>query len=154
MITVGVDTGRKTGWAVAHGTRIVDCGLVLVDDCHAVRLPRVYGGQVVIEVPDRIDPHVDPRDIITLALRAGRAVEYYLGRGNAVRTITPVSWKGSVPKHIHEARIRSALSEHEAATVAERMKAIPDGFRNNTWDAVGITLWAVGRDSNRKDGTK
>lgn len=154
-LTLGVDSGAASGWGLARRDRIVDCGVAVLDDVRAIRIPAIYGGLVVVEIPDRVDTDkgVQIRDIVRLAVRAGRVVERYLDRGNHVRTVAPVQWKGSVPKPIHNARIMSALDPAELAMVADRQRAIPEKLRHNLIDALGITLWAIGRDVNRGKGS-
>jgi hypothetical protein len=50
----------------------------------------------------------------------------------------PGAWKGNVPKAAHHRRLRRALTKEE-------MKKAPPEREHDSWDAVGIGLFATGR---------
>lgn len=142
--TLAFDSGRATGWALSDGARLVDCGLVKVQDDRHIAAPRLYACRVVIEYP--IDRNqVDPNDLIKLGSRCGRLQERYLERGNRVDFVYPSTWKGSVSKEICERRTKAELTDRERAIVDSSLSLIAPGLQNNVWDAVGILLWSVGR---------
>lgn len=155
MIAVAIDPGKSMGWAVYQTSqgwygsavppenwRLMWCGatdgdapafpsvVVLpigrVDLCY-IEKPQVYH--------DNHAKRVDPNDLITLACRAGFAA----GRVNALRTvyILPRDWKKQVPKPIHHGRIAKHLDAREVRLL--------DGAKEDTWDAVGLGLFGLGR---------
>lgn len=152
MLITAFDSGTYTGWAQALNGRIICCGLVRVfPDRPMKELPASGSGLVIVEKPvhRREGKTVDPNDLITLGIKVGRLVETYLVLGNQVRTIKPTDWKGSVPKAIQNTRDAAALDGPESVIVGRAMKTIPDSYQNNTWDAIGIALWAARREKER-----
>ena len=77
---------------------------------------------------------IDPQDLIDVNLVAGA-----LG----TQWVFPHIWKGSVPKAIHQRRIRSKLLDSEIR-VLDKCE-VAESYLHNTVDAVGIGLWALGR---------
>ena len=135
---LSIDPGEDTGWAQSLHGRIVACGLN--------RPPFTRGtDRVVIEQPEyRPHSRVDPNGLITLAIRVGRAAERAVIIGvDLVDLVKPSTWKGSVPKPIHNARVRAALDPAEQAILAACK--CPAGKLNNVIDAIGLNLWALGR---------
>lgn len=62
---------------------------------------------------------------------------------------TPVQWKGSVPKEIHNARVLARLSDAELRAIPK----LPKSKLHNVIDAIGLGLWALGRmTQERKAG--
>lgn len=100
---------------------------------------------LVIEYPqayrrERGSKGEDPNDLIAVGCVAGailatvRALQFHL--------IYPASWKGQVPKDIHNERVRKRLAPDELRT----LEAIrPAGKAHNAIDAIGIGLWYLGR---------
>lgn len=93
----------------------------------------------------------DPNDLITLALVAGAIA----GGMRASRTkllvveYRPAEWKGQVPKHVMEKRVRRSLADHEH----ERVQLPSAGaLAHNVWDAIGIGLHHL-RAIRRRHGT-
>lgn len=94
---------------------------------------------VLIEVPEyQRGRRVNPNDLITLALRVGRIQGRVLAAGGTVELVTPSSWKGNVPKRIHNARTLARLTPEERVIV-------PANARHDVIDAIGIGLWRLGR---------
>jgi hypothetical protein len=56
--------------------------------------------------------------------------------------VEPGTWKGRLPKEIHQPRILATLTPEELALV---MAVKPPSLRHNTIDAVGIGLYHLGR---------
>lgn len=91
----------------------------------------------VIEAPSRAFDDVRESDIFDLAIAAGE-----IGRGFRHRLyVTPQTWKGQVPKAIHQrAHIWPKLSETERALLPTKKTEL-----KHVLDAVGIGLWYLGR---------
>jgi len=102
------------------------------------------GVKAVIEKPQvyRISK-ADPNDLIALSVVVGEWKEYLGQQGAEVELVTPKSWKGSVPKKIHNARVLSLLTKKEVALLPKRTRA--KDYDHNLLDAVGLGLWRMGR---------
>ncbi len=116
--------------------------------------PRI--DNIVIEVPV-IYPNGKerPNDLMRLARVAGGAGALAcLSYPNAeLYLATPLQWKGSVPKRIHQARICSKLGwEYKQVHTHSYPTEIPnaavmgaEGFKSRDWkhvlDAIGLGLW-------------
>lgn len=147
---LAIDPGADSGWAVynTRGSVLEACGLAGAARTRT-KLPLEGVTRVLIERP-MIYPggrqEARPRDVITLALRAGE-------RGGAVRAATgvepeyvePRPWKGTIAKDTCHARIWARLSPDERAIVDKACVNIAPGLRHNVLDAVGIGLYGVGR---------
>jgi hypothetical protein len=95
------------------------------------------GAEAVVEEPEyRTGSRTPVRDLVQLALRAGVLVGLYRAWGSKVELVRPSRWKGSVPKEIHQRRIRAALEVEEHENLAQNHNAV---------DAVGLGLWKLGR---------
>lgn len=144
---LAVDPGADAGWAHfdPEQRRLVACGL-------NEQFMTAHVARVVIERP-MIYPggrqKARPADIIKLATRAGE----WGGLGRAFfgvepEYVEPAKWKGgSVPKSIHHARIWAVLSVDEQTVVSKAAAGIAPSKRHNLMDAIGIGLYAVGRQA-------
>lgn len=97
---------------------------------------------LVVEIPQvyqRAHSKGDPNDLIQLAGVAGAIVGRLSGAPNMLGPL-PAEWKGQVPKEIHHARVRAALTADELTRVA-----LPSAksLAHNVWDAVALGLWYV-----------
>lgn len=94
--------------------------------------PRVYFGK----------GRNDANDLFCLA-GVGAAFAAYLADYCDPQTVSvfPAQWKGQVPKAVMTKRIQSRLSPDEEAKVQKFSKT----YDHNTYDAVGILLWDMGR---------
>jgi hypothetical protein len=106
-----------------------------------------YAGQhLLIEIP-RVYPSgrqpVDPNDLITLAVRAGRLIEMSRGQLGTFETCFPSDWKAQVPDDILYKRLESVLSSEERVVVDAYKCA--KHTKHNMLDAIGIGLWKLGR---------
>lgn len=124
-----------------------------VAEFHDGTLRRVFYGRmityfwapevaVVVELPQvytRGSSKGDPNDLVDLAFSAGRLV----GNATNLRTVRPREWKGQLPKNVHHARVRKALSAAELAVLDACN--VPVSKRHNVLDAVGLGLWALRR---------
>jgi hypothetical protein len=99
--------------------------------------------RVVIEKPQVYQNlPVPPADLIDLHEMSS----IYVGMlGRQVEWVHPHTWKGSVKKAVMTARIPTHLTVEELPRV-ERVGAKD----HNTWDAVGIGLWALGRFDRKR----
>jgi hypothetical protein len=92
----------------------------------------------LIEEPT-IYPHskARPADVMALQLKVGELKGRFEAVGCKVDLVQPRTWKHSVPKPIHHARISKALTDAE--------RRLAEGARGDTWDAIGLGLWKLGR---------
>lgn len=134
--------GRLINAATVHTTQTDPMGLARrVWDWYVnVRVP--YGSDgtvaVVVENPqsyrtDAIDEHLESlRNTIT-------AIEELISplRPHKLR---PFTWKGNVPKPIHHARLARILGPEASVILGQ-----PPQIFHDTWDAVGLGLYALGR---------
>ena len=135
---ISIDPGARTGWAVWRDGTLVACGA-----CAPQSLPLGPYDECVIEWPrERRGGHASVASLVTLGAHAGEA----LGRIGATspRRVDPSEWKGQVPKperggnYIIARRVDAALREGEPAPAW-----LVSDF--DTWDAIGLGLWALGR---------
>lgn len=139
------DPGETTGWAlftngvlaIAQYEKFAD---VIVDPPCLERF-----ALVIIEKP-QWRPHerkIDINDLIELAVMVGELKRVYRSFGSDVNLVVPTTWKGSVPKEIHNRRVLSHLSPEELARVPLRPRSKkPD---HNAVDAIGLGLWKLRR---------
>lgn len=132
-----IDPGRVTGiawgdWSTLHG-----CARLRPD--MGERPPFTMAELVVAEMP--VLTSVGPgslltrgNDLITLGIRLGRLLESV--RCTNVRLVAPGSWKGQVPKNLHNQRVLARLSQSERRLVSDD---------HNVIDAVGLFLHTIGR---------
>ena len=162
MIAVGIDPDlHNTGIAVvespARGGKftILEAHIAKVDreytslhavldsikgihkwSCHTTHKPDI----VVIEGQEIYAGKTkNPESILRLAQVAGAAVgisqtieHRYLPR--------PKEWKGSVPKNIHQERIRAQIANLDPVTCWR-----PKSAHSHLWDAVGLAIWGINR---------
>lgn len=143
-MTLAIDPGEVSGWALFSDQTLVHCGV------HSRRtLPvKLDIDRAIIERP-LYRPHerVNPNDLITLALNAGE----HAGRLQAhgvfeISYVEPHVWKGgSIPKDISHARIFAKLEHAEKQIICAAGLMMAKGKQHNMLDAVGIGLFMVGR---------
>lgn len=102
-------------------------------------------GQVVY----KNDAKSNPADLIKLARASGVSAMYLAQITNDITVLDPIQWKGTVPKHIHQARILKELG-YESENIQAKGSAycIPTvNFLNLTKtqykhviDAIGLAL--------------
>lgn len=98
--------------------------------------------RVVVELPQVYSQRHwkgDPNDLIGVAATAGVIVGV-LGFYE-VEWVKPHSWKGNVPKQVHNARVLAALDDRRAAFDAVRT-SVPSSLLHNVIDAIGLGAWA------------
>lgn len=144
---IALDTGRNMGWALGHEKTLLGCGLLSLSPHTPIILPR-YSGVAHIEIPEwRPGNEKSPDKILVLARRAGRAEEWALSAGYSVVTHRPSEWKGNVPKEIHNRRTLGKLTPNERSIVENMCSTLAKV--DDVLDAVGLFLFAVGRNPNR-----
>ena len=80
---------------------------------------------------------------------------FVLGAAEGSGILAPVSeWKSTYPKTVHQPWILSALNAAELAILeratdrsVDQLRAVSQDAASDVVDAVGIGLWAVGRDA-------
>lgn len=145
MRSIAIDPGVCAGRADFDGQNLESCQVLPNREAWTrIHFPR--GSKVYIEKPQVYpeDP-VPPNDLITLALMVGKLAWEAEQDGCYVQLPTPHAWKGTVKKHIHNARVLKALTERERVMVLGVITKLPKAYRHNVIDAVGIGLWALQR---------
>ena len=132
-VLVAIDPGKSAGLAVFRDRELVRVLAVDGDD------PPALGGcdEIVCEIPHTGAGRMTLEDRATLCVRAGLLIGSVRRQGTAFRLVTPNDWKGQLPKAVSHKRIRAKLTAAELAL----LKGLP----HDSWDAVGIGLWALGR---------
>lgn len=140
---LAIDPGEDTGWALYDLGVLIACGLG--DPRPSNPLPI----EVLIERPEiRPGGRARPNDIITLALNAGEWAGRYRSEITKVSYVTPVGWKGSVPKTKHHPRILARLTFGETLVLTRSFELVAGSKEHNIVDAVGLGLHMVGRNAN------
>lgn len=154
MTLVAIDPGKKSaGVAIFRHGLLWDCELVRAPDhehmCIFAGLVGFAldnrGNEAMIEVP-RVYPkgHTpNPNDLIPVAVVAGVFGRVLAGKGARVRFVAPKTWKGSVPKVVHNNRVMKKLTGAELRVLDDC--GAPASLRHNVVDAVGIGLWTLRR---------
>ena len=158
MICVGLDPDTKqTGFAllsgssVMHASRIAPIKRYMPDEDNVVRMVRwAYlqlsefatssfpDPELVVIEGQQIQPYGNarPQSILTLGQVAGGLLGVAAAVWPGARFLfpTPVLWKGSVPKDIHQRRILSKVDWAEPDRVVGRSHVV---------DAIGLAYWGV-----------
>ena len=140
MITLAVDPGKCTGWALFDGARLRSCGTSAPPRFAEVR--NVVCDWLVIERPHEGAGKASKSDLVTLAARMG-AVKALVNAAN-VEEVLPVRWKGSTPKKIMTLRIGErwmTADDREAASAACRAFGVTASKMHNVLDAIGTGIW-------------
>lgn len=140
MRLLTVDPGQTTGWALFISNALIGAGAttkfelldrVIVVDRVVIEKPAWYGS----------DNKVDVNDLIELAVFVGEVKRKF--HPQPVDTVLPVTWKGTVPKKIHNQRVLNALTTEERELLPKRPRA--GDHDHNMLDAVGLGLWHLRR---------
>lgn len=142
---LAIDPGADMGWALFDGDALRSSGVGAPDGAVS-RVDRVVLERPMIYPPRR--QKARPRDVITLALRAGEAAGLYARRyGVEPEYFEPDVWKGgSIDKDVHHPRVWAALTDAEKRIVSMAAERIPQRKQHNMLDAIGIGLFALGRN--------
>ena len=159
MTLVSVDPGvNATGLAVFEdeelvGVRLLRAGSlrhmisVLVNEEWPVQFG--YPETVIIEQPTvyRRGGKGDSKDLISVAIVAGAAAAAYgcESLDQTIKFVEPRTWKGSVPKKVHNERILDKLRILELQYFNMCIDDVPSSLAHNMIDAVGIGLYDLGR---------
>lgn len=158
---VAIDPGNCAGWSVwtyeaDPGVLVAPPPVLMACGIGPPALGFSWARHVVVEVPEiRKDGPAPPRDIIVLAMNAGRHVERVRCHHPAAKAygFFPKRWKGNLSKDQHHAQVKAAMGIKcpvalQVATAAEL--EIPKSYRHNMWDGVALGLWAVARVGSLK----
>lgn len=144
---LALDPGATTGWAFFQDGLLEAAGYVKSTERFYYKPKKTLNVRsVLIELPQERHQggkKTDVRSIITLAVRVGELKREWESRGAQVELVWPTTWKGSVPKKIHNRRVLAALSKAERALLPLRPRA--KDHDHNMLDAVGEGLWKLGR---------
>lgn len=143
---VAIDPGETSGWAVfsSVGDHLIACGTHTEPPHLLTAVLGFTSYYAVIEKPVSYPmDKVDANDLITLAIRVGEWKAYLEQLGAEIELVKPRTWKGTVPKTIHNDRIVALLTEEEKALMPKRPRA--KTYDHNMLDAVGIGLWKLQR---------
>lgn len=137
LTLIGIDPGSITGWAIFKNKVLVKCGHGPLEKAIEATVEHAKWAHVVIESPQyRKYSKASVDDLIRLALRSGELAGLYRSKDAIVELVVPTTWKGSVPKKIHQKRITAVLGNEERGCLEKN---------HNTMDAVGLGLWRLGR---------
>lgn len=154
MTLVTIDPGKKSaGVAIFRHGLLWDCMFVRARAHEHMCITAGFVGfaldsrdnEAMIEVP-RVYPkgHTpNPNDLIPVAVVAGMFGRVLAGKGARVRFVAPKTWKGSVPKEVHNRRVTKKLTDAELRVLDKC--GLPASLRHNVVDAVGIGLWTLRR---------
>jgi hypothetical protein len=148
LITLYLDAGENCGGALANGRQLFWCGLLSLSDHWILGFPYTQQtDRLVIEIPNaheskgKTRSKRDPQAIITLAITCGQWIRHVSAK-DTIRKF-PSTWKGQVPKDLHNTRVLEALTDPERELVASCGAA--KSKLNNVVDAVGLFLDDTGR---------
>lgn len=80
----------------------------------------------------------NPNHIRKTAFATGAYFNAVEDRAYKMLVPAPAEWKGSVPKSIHNERVKA--KHPEAIPMVER---VAKSYRHNVWDAIGLGDWAL-----------
>ena len=148
---LAVDPGtRSLGWAAFTGSRLQACGVLKSKGelemlrevqawSRALRPLLSSSTRLVVEVPEHYPgakSKAPPNLLAKVTFVAGGVVGALCLPD--VITVVPKRWKGQVPKAVHHKRLRAVL-------VPGERDRTPPVSSDDTWDAIGLGLWALGR---------
>lgn len=137
---LAIDPGNATGWALfSTSGELIECGLSSPAKWITL-VTRVapWKPDVLIEEPTLYQhSKANPASVMALQLKVGELKGRFESAGCTVRLVQPRTWKGQVPKLVHNQRTLKALSDTE--------RALCEGARHDTLDAIGLGLWALKR---------
>lgn len=147
---LAIDPGADTGWSLFDEPgRLVACGLGDPRDSGHVRAAKIR--KLIVERPHQ-HGRARPKDLITLALRAGRWAGVFGFKDEDVDYIEPMVWKGTRNKDQTKPLILAKLAPYEEVIVKQAIatggpkgRAMAEGKQHNMLDGIGIGLHGVGR---------
>jgi len=156
MNVLAVDPGvHDFSYAVARGKALTHYGKIVAkkNQTLAIRARQLRDYLDTLVVHHKVDllvvehQYINPRgkqnpaDLVDLITIAGALITAGVWQYRIL--VKPVTWKGSVPKKIHQARMRKNMPEQWA----EQLEGVKD---TDVLDAVGILLWALKTDRGVK----
>lgn len=151
MQLLAIDPGGCAGWALyettplrseQHKATLKACG-IWEKEYSDYSKDRPRPDRVIVEVPQIWPNTPNKQDIITLAYRLGRYVQW-IGCDD-ITEVYPVTWKGDLSKAVHQPRIWDKLRPDEQEVLRAAGKGMAPSKRHNMIDAVGLGLYGVGR---------
>jgi len=135
---IAIDPGNRTGWAYFHANKLRACGWIRPNRWVDLVERALSREHIVIEEPT-LYPHskARPASVMALQLKVGELKGRFEANGCTVELVQPRTWKGQVPKAIHNRRALAALTPDEFA--------LADGQPHDVIDAIGLGLWKLGR---------
>ena len=146
MSLITIDPGNNTGWALFEDSRLIRAGVCPFESFTSVLSGVVLAGDtVLIEMPRHYPRREkgDVNDLLDLAMRVGMLKQWCESRGASVKLVWPRTWKGTVPKDVHNQRVLHALGQFEITLLPLRLRA--KTYDHNMLDAVGMGLWELRR---------
>lgn len=160
-VVLTIDPGvHECGAALSHDGVVVACKVFVSKN--PSRDPLVLGDalmQMVMRELGSADLLVIERPVYRVSSKAPMRVEDLLNlsivvgcftmAASTVRSVTPMDWKGSMPKDKHHARVERWLAENgrETREVSELglWKSLSRKIDHNARDAFALNLFATGR---------
>lgn len=143
---IAIDPGQRSGFALFDDKGKLMRAFAAPPMIIKAHLTEQTGHDVVVEIPwNRHDARIDVNDLIGLAVLAG---EYGAYGGTRTAYVYPHTWKGNVPKTIHNLRVLKKLSTGELSVLKKRPRA--KSFDHNMVDAIGLGLWWLEGKGKRK----
>lgn len=158
MKICAIDPGTKeTGLALFDDGKLKHCTLMraksidgMINELANVDWPALFDYPDIVIVEQ---PTIYPRDgakksnaLIKVSLIAGAAASAFgCSSWTTVKFVEPRTWKGSVPKDIHNKRTLDKLDHGESLVYTMRMISLPGGLVHNMVDAIGLGLYEIGR---------
>lgn len=150
---IAIDPGANAGWAeyemypCQHHPWWTLSNAGLCEPANGTR-PVVARGicdLAIVELPnhEKGDTAKRTNDLFKTALRAGVLAEST--NASYLLWVHPHTWKGSVPKELHNKRCLERLDEDEMSLLRKSLSVIPASKHNNVIDAIGIGLAVLGR---------
>ena len=137
-IVVAIDPGTHYGWSTWLEGKMVGSGSGHCDKSISIWMPGLRARLVVVEYPYFYpgDRPGQANSLIKLAYIAGLLVASVpIDDGGRVEHVKPATWKGSVPKKIHQERIKADFDAYQGRPVLLRTAS-------DELDAIGLGLWA------------
>lgn len=135
---IAIDPGKTSGFAVYISGKLVEARAI--KEKELLNQKPAGGGVLVCELPVvYASRNVPANDLIALAVVVGDIAGNYRRHGFETVLVTPRTWKGTVPKEIHNRRVLRQLTEQERSILPKRPRA--KNYDHNMIDAVGLGLW-------------
>jgi hypothetical protein len=134
---IAIDPGAHPGWAILNERlELVECG---------INQPPRRKFAVCFYEMQVIRPKDSPgirKNILTLCVTTGKLVGPLEELGARLAVAEPSTWKGSVPKQIHHARILDKLTPKEQNVVSQCLKGVAMSWVEDAMDAIGLSQYA------------